>query len=325
MCTAWLPPGDFNVARPPCALLLAPALMLIGAARPAVAADPVPPRVDLTVPRDTQAPDKSATPATVPVDKSQFNFFNPTPEANLRGFATDRPTKSYSPITVDAGHLQYETDTLVYTHSNVGGLSTRQFTSFDPVVKLGLTDRVEFGLQFGGYSWVDSRIPGTSTVVSRARGVGDLTLRPKINLFGNEGGIALALIPYVKFPTASRFLGNGHVDGGVIAPFSAPLPLDFTLTFVPEVDVIRNGTNAGHHVNFTQAFNIGHPIGKKLTVYAEFYSTVGPDRGSPNQYTADVAAAYLLTDTLQLDVGANFGLNKAAPNAQLYTGVSQRF
>lgn len=294
------------------------------------AAEVPPPRMDLSLPRETGAPDaaapsKTAAPAPVPVDKSRFNLFDPTPAASLRGFAPDRPTKSTSPVTVDAGHLQYETDVLSYTHANTGGLSTRQFTAFDPLVKLGLTDRVEFGLQFGGYNWVDSKVPGTGAAVSQARGVGDLTLRPKINLFGNEGGVALAVIPFIKFPTASRFLGNGHLDGGVILPFSAPLPYDFTLSFSPEVDVLRNGTNAGHHVNFTQAVNIGHPVGKKLTLYAEFFSTVGPDRGSPNLYTADVAAAYLLTDALQLDVGGNFGLNKAAPNAQVYVGVSQRF
>ena len=311
--------------------LLVPVLAA-GLAPPVRAADPVPPRIDLglppgtvTPPRDTGSPDKAAAPAPVPVDKSQFNVLNPTPAENLRGFTTDRPAKGYSPITVDAGHLQYETDALIYSHSNFGGLSTRQFTAFDPTVKLGLTDRVEFGLQFGGYNWVDAKAPGTSTTVFRARGVGDLTLRPKINVFGNESGVALAVIPYVKFPTASRFLGNGHLDGGVILPFTAPLPYDFTVTFSPEVDVLRNGTNAGHHINFTQSISLGHPIGKKLTVYGEFYSTIGPDRGSPNIYTADVAAAYLLTDTLQADVGANFGLNKAAPNLQVYAGLSQRF
>ena len=297
---------------------------------PHLAMAQTPPRVDLSLPSspplDTPAPAKSGEPAPVPVDKSQFNFFNPTPAANLRGFSTDRPTKSYTPITVDAGHLQYETDILVYTHSNAGGLSTQQFTSFDPVVKLGLTDHIEFGMQFGGYNWLDARTPGSNREVQQVRGVGDLTLRPKINLFGNEGGVALALIPFVKFPTAARYLGNGHLDGGLIVPFTAPLPYGFQLSFSPELDVFRNGTNSGHHINFTQAFNIGHPIGTKLTVYAEFASSVGPDRGTPNLYTVDVATAYLLTETLQLDVGANFGvINSYSPNAQIYAGVSQRF
>lgn len=43
------------------------------------------------------------------------------------------------------------------------------------------------------------------------------------------------------------------------------------------------------------------------------------------QVSADVAAAYLVAPTLQLDAGANFGLNRDTPDAQLYVGVSKRF
>jgi hypothetical protein len=39
----------------------------------------------------------------------------------------------------------------------------------------------------------------------------------------------------------------------------------------------------------------------------------------------DDALTYALTPNLQLDFGGNFGLNGAAPRAQLYVGLSQRF
>jgi len=55
------------------------------------------------------------------------------------------------------------------------------------------------------------------------------------------------------------------------------------------------------------------------------YSAVGADAHTPPVYTADAAVAYLLTDSIQLDAGANFGLNRNAPNLQIYTGISQRF
>jgi hypothetical protein len=38
-----------------------------------------------------------------------------------------------------------------------------------------------------------------------------------------------------------------------------------------------------------------------------------------------VAATYAVSNTLQLDVGANFGLNAATPRSQLYVGVSRRW
>ncbi|HXQ46414.1 MAG TPA: hypothetical protein VN806_07345, partial [Caulobacteraceae bacterium] len=42
-------------------------------------------------------------PAAPPPDKSGFTLFSPTPDADLRAFCADRPTKSTGPCTVDAG------------------------------------------------------------------------------------------------------------------------------------------------------------------------------------------------------------------------------
>jgi hypothetical protein len=39
----------------------------------------------------------------------------------------------------------------------------------------------------------------------------------------------------------------------------------------------------------------------------------------------DGSIAYLVSDNLQLDAGANFGLNNRTPDVELYSGVSVRF
>ena len=83
-------------------------------------------------------------PASPPVaDKSSYTLFNPTPDAALRTFSPDRPTKSNGPLTVDAGRFQYETDLVSYLHSNAGGVSTRTYAALDPTLKIGLTRRVD--------------------------------------------------------------------------------------------------------------------------------------------------------------------------------------
>ena len=270
------------------------------------------------------AQDASTTvdPTPQPPDKSGFTLFNPTPGADLRGFTSDRPTKSNSPITVDAGHFQYETDLINYSHSNVGG-SSRQYTAFDPVLKVGLTNSIDLELQFTGYNVINQ--PSSAGEPGQVSGGGDLILRPKFNLFGNEGGAAMALMPYVKFPTASRSIGNGQFEGGVIAPVSYPLPLNFALSVMPEIDVLKNADDDGHHFNFTQLIEISHPIGSTLTVYGEFYSALGTDAHSPPVYTFDTAVSWLVTNNIQLDLGTNIGLNRNAPNLQAYAGLSQRF
>ncbi len=304
------------------ALVLSAALACPALAQTAATPAPAPAYGPAPTPSGA-APAASPAAATSPApDKSIYTLFDPVPDSQLRSLNTDRPTKSNSPVTVDAGHFQYETDILNYTHSNAGGATTRQYTAFDPVLKLGLTDHVDFEVQFNGYNWFDQQSGGQHFSTS---GVGDVVIRPKFNLFGNEGGPALAIIPYVKIPTARPPIGNDTVDGGVIAPFSYPLPLDFTLLVMPEIDVIRNAADGGHHFNFTQLLNISHPIGKQLTAYAEIYSALGTDARTPPVYTFDTALAWAVTDNLQLDAGANIGLNAAAPNLQVYAGISQRF
>ena len=260
------------------------------------------------------------------LDKSGYTLFNPTPDAALRTFSPDRPARSNGPLTVDAGRFQYETDLVAYTHSNVSGVSTRTFIALDPTLKAGLTRRVDLELQFNGYTNAQVLDPGTGSTLSRADGAGDLVIRSKVNLVGNDGGaVAVALIPYVKLPTAARTLGNNQVEGGVIAPLSIKLPAGFVLTLVPELDVLRNANDSGKHVNFVGVLDLGYAVTGKLTVFAEVYGAAGTDAHTPPVYTADAAAAYLLTDNVQLDAGVNVGLNRDTPNLQLYTGISQRF
>ena len=267
--------------------------------------------------------DTPANPADT--DKSGYTLFNPTPDAALRTFSPDRPTKSNGPLTVDAGRLQYETDLVNYTHSNVGGISTRTFVALDPTLKVGLTQRVDLELQFNGYTTMHAAGPGIATL-SQADGAGDLVVRGKVNLFGNDGGsVAMALIPYVKLPTAARTLGNNQVEGGVIAPLLIMLPAGFILTVMPELDVLKNAADSGKHLNATGVLDVGYAIDKKWTVFGELYAAAGTDSRTPPVYTADAATAYLLTETVQLDAGVNVGLNRNAPNLQFYTGISQRF
>ena len=259
-------------------------------------------------------------------DKSSYTLFNPTPDGLLRTFSPDRPTKSNGPLTVDAGRFQYETDLVNYLHSNAGGVSTRTYVALDPTLKLGLTRRVDLELQFNGYTNTRVLDPGAGSTASQADGAGDLLVRGKVNLFGDDGGAAaMALIPYVKFPTAARTLGNNQVEGGLIAPISLMLPAGFALVVMPEIDLLKNNDDRGKHVNVTGVINLGYSISKRLTVFGELYSAVGADAHTPPVYTADTAMAYMLTDSIQLDAGANFGLNRSAPNLQLYTGISQRF
>jgi hypothetical protein len=107
-------------------------------------------------------------------DKSGYTLFNPTPDADLRSFDTDRPLKANVPYTVDAGHLQYETDIAVFGYGDTEGVKTQDWTVLDPTLKLGLTNTIDAELQITPYESVVTKGAATTTTT----GFGDTLATP---------------------------------------------------------------------------------------------------------------------------------------------------
>jgi hypothetical protein len=265
---------------------------------------------------------------TPPPDKSSYNLFNPVPDDQMRSFSTDRPTKSSSPYTVDAGHFQYEADLAnwIYDHNNTSQTTVSNVLIGDPVFKAGLTNRTDLEVALAPININHSRNRSTG-VNTDLFGFGDVYTRVKFNLFGNDGGnYALALVPYVKAPTASRNISNNHWEGGGYAPFVVALPNDWTMNITSEIDFLQNAALDGTHTNFSNLINFSHPVfDPTVTGYVEFWSDVNNDVGVQTQYTADFALSWVVRDNLQVDGGVNVGLNRAANDVQPYIGISQRF
>jgi len=258
--------------------------------------------------------------------KNQYWLLDPVPDDRMRDFSTDRPTKSNVPFTVDAGHFQYETDIVNFTHQVIGLVHTNTLLLPNPTAKVGLTNNVDLELNMApiiGVRTFDSRTGMSSTVW----GNGDLFVRTKINLWGNDGGAsAFALIPYVKAPTAPLAIGNGAAEEGVIAPLSFGLPNGFTLLFNSELDALKDSGDDGRHANYINLVNLSRQMVKDVTLYAEFWSDYDDDPARrTTQYSIDTALAWMIRPNLQLDLGANFGLNATTPAIQVYAGISQRF
>lgn len=160
----------------------------------------------------------------VPPDKSGYNLFNPTPEQYMRELSADRPDKTDCPFTVDAGHFQLEMDyaNLTYdapTAAN-GNLKFEHYQLAPMNVKVGVLNNMDFQLVLQPWQWqrIEDKTAGT---IEKTSGFGDVTPRVKVNLLGNDGGFfALALIPFVKFPTAQHNLGNGAYEGGMGIPYA---------------------------------------------------------------------------------------------------------
>jgi hypothetical protein len=266
-------------------------------------------------------------PAPAP-DKSGFTVFDPTPVADERGFCTDRPTKSTGACTVDAGHLQYESDLVNFTYDRSGGVTTQTWLYTNPTLKLGLTNTLDVEVNVAPWETITTtdRASGAKTQVS---GVGDLYFKAKLSLIGDDGGdVAVALAPYIKVPTARPGIGNGAVEGGLIVPLVFNLPQGWQLTVDPEADVLANEAGGGEHANLAGLLCFSHPVSKTLTASAEVWTDANLDpTGTVRQYSADLGLAWVPAShpNIQLDGGVNIGLNSQTPAAQVYLGLSQRF
>jgi len=256
-------------------------------------------------------------------DKNQYWLLNPVPPDQMRSFSTDRPTKSNVPYTVDAGHFQYETDLVNFTHQVSGSTHIDTLLVPNPTFKIGLTNNadLEVNVPFAGVGTFGS---GPSSTLW---GIGDTFVRSKINLWGNDGGdTAAAIIPYVKAPSAPIGIGYGAVEGGLIGPVAESLPNSFTLLLVPEIDVLKNIADNGRHGNYVFDVNLSREVIKNVIAYVELWSDYNAD---PIQgvtlMSFDTAVAWVFLPDAQVDFGANFGITRATPAVQVYTGLSQRF
>jgi hypothetical protein len=269
----------------------------------------------------------NASAAEPPIDKSQFHLFNPTPSQYLREMSTDRPDKTESAYTVDAGHFQLEMDLVSYARDEerIGGTTSKvDAWAVAPInLKIGLCNQADLQLILQTYNDVRVRSGG---VTQTLRGYGDTLVRIKWNFWGNDGGpTAMAAMPYVKLPTSQDDLGNNSVEGGLILPFAASLPWGFGLGVMTQFDAARDEGGDGHHAEFINSITLSHDIAGKLGGYVEFFSLVRAENRSDWAGTFDMGLTYGLTESIQLDTGVNIGVTKAANDVNPFLGLSWRF
>jgi hypothetical protein len=257
-------------------------------------------------------------------DKTQYTLFNPTPEKYMRDLNPDRPNATESPYTVDAGHYQLEMDFANFTYDKTGGTTTRAWDVGDFNLRAGLLNNVDFQLIYGNY--LNVHTSDSSGHTTRQSGLGDLTTRLKINLWGDDGGTtAFGLMPYVKFPTSTDGLGNSAVEGGMIFPLAVSLPYDFDLSLETAVSYMKNANDGGNHEEFIASGSLDHPIIGKLSGYVEFFSNFTTESHAGWVGTVDTGLEYQVTKNIQLDCNCFFGVTRAAPDFNPFAGITVRF
>ena len=260
-------------------------------------------------------------------DKSGYHLFNPTPRHLMRDLSADRPDVTESPITVDAGHVQVELSFLDYRRDDRNGdnIKFEAWTVGATNITFGLLNNVDLQFVFDVYTDEDTN-DKSAGAASSAKGFNDIQFRLKINLWGNDGGeTAFAVMPFIQLPAGSDGLSSDHVEGGLIFPFATALSDGWGLGLMAEVDWVFDEDDGEYDTEFVHTAVLGHDIMGSLGGYVEYIGIVSGDGDSDYQALIGTGLTYALSADVVLDVGANFGLTKAAEDVNVFAGVTVRF
>ena len=248
----------------------------------------------------------------------------PAAAADQSPICADRPGKATSACTVPIGHWQVETGLADWTLQKGDGERDTSLVIGETTIKYGLTDASDIEVDVTPWQRASSRVGGTH---ESASGIGDVGVIYKQRIVPADAPVQVIAMPFVKAPTAKRSLGNGKWEGGLLLPVAYAIPKSpLSVGLTPEVDWAADADGHGHHFAMVQVASLGWQATDKVNVAAEIWGSWDWDpSGTTRQASADGSVAYLLSNDVQLDAGANFGLNRVTPDVELYGGVSKRF
>jgi len=245
----------------------------------------------------------------------------------LRELCPDRPGKATPACTLDPGHVEYETSIMDWTHDRAGGIREDSVLVADSLLRIGLNMDTEAQIGWTAWGHVRSR---DARGIDTMSGVGDITLSIRHNLRNPEGnGTSLALQPFLSLPTGGRAVGTGDWGAGVTLPVNFSLPHALQLGVVPTVEAAVDTDGKGRHFAYEVATALTAPLGNSnLSTSIELWTLRDDDpSGHSSQYSLDFAGIWQPRQlaNVQLDLGADLGLNHNTPDLELIGGVAVRF
>lgn len=232
-----------------------------------------------------------------------YNLFHRVPTALMRkDMETDRPDVTESPYTVDAGHIQIESDLLRYKSSGTPDDFNRQYLFAPFTGKVGLTQSIDFQVTFEIYRLEYHK--SDSEPKEHHGNYGSLSLRLKRNVIGNDSGkFALAVMPYIKMP-ANAFFEHHKAEGGIIIPAQWKIQDKLALGFQEEFD--RVAEDKDYEWQALQSVVVSYDITEQLKGIAETYYVYNFNQHEVENYI-NIALQFFPMRNFAIDVGTLYG------------------
>lgn len=231
-------------------------------------------------------------------------------------FVPNRPGATDSAIAVPAGRLQVETEIASYARDEEAGVTAQSWSVAATAFRYGLGDGVDVELLVSPY------VRAEATGAAALDGVGDVTLRVRKNLMGQDGdGPALGVMGYITLPTASDGLG-AEVEGGVLVMGEFALAPSWALAWTVSAGAVST-PGGDYDAQGSAALVAAYAFNDRWSGYVE--AAVEKVERQDAAASGGAGVTYLLGPETQIDAGITFGLNDAADDASLFVGWAHRF
>jgi hypothetical protein len=269
--------------------------------------------------------------APVAEEKAKPGFFIWPEPARLEGaISTDRPGFSDSASLVPRGHAQLELG-YVYSYDKENHAKTENQTVPGTSLRVGLHDDFELRVKWGGMSLTDSKFPDVSpggrSYMNHQHddGATDMSVGFKTPILKHSETNCLpnlSVIPALSVPTGGRTKTTTDVDPSLELAWNYPFTDKFTLYGVGSVAGVSDAE--GRFCQATGSFAGSYQVTSKLSFFVEYFGLYPNTRNTDCQHNIDFGPVFLITDNIQLDFAAGFGLNEEAPDFFINWGLSIR-
>jgi hypothetical protein len=230
----------------------------------------------------------------------------------MRSLSTDRPDTTESPYTVDSGHYQFEIEIASFTRD--GGEKSYGFGELN--LKYGMDESTD----------VQFVLPLYNHIAGGPEGFGDVQIRVKRNLWGNDGGeTALAVMPFIQLPTGADGISSDEYEGGIIVPLGFEGAYGWSYGIQGQLGVVADSTGSGHNFSFLTSATAARDLTETVGAFFEIVCIWGEGSNATSEYYFNTGLTWGVAENLQFDGGIRVGLSNDAEDFTPFFGLSAKF
>lgn len=237
--------------------------------------------------------------------------------------ATDRPDFTEASTTVGRGVAQLEFG-YTYVYNDDNGDTTRSHSIGEPLLRVGVLA-----------DWLELRI-ATNVLQERQRtaagevfldGMEDLYLGMKFGLTPQDGWLPeMALVPQMTVATGSGDLTNDETLPGLNWLYGWDVTERVSTAGSTQINRALDEATSEPYAELAQSWTVGFSLLENVGMYTEWFvlAPSGADTNRTEHY-ANGGFTWRVTNNLQFDVRAGYGLNAAADDYFTGAGGAVRF